>query len=72
MKKITKPMRIALRKMSLEGLYSALDLDVSLSTLFALYNRGLVDYNVYDSWNPRTGIDWMITEKGIEERNIRE
>jgi hypothetical protein len=70
MKKITKPMRIALRKMSLEGLYSALDLGVSLSTLFALYNRGLVDYKVYDSWNPRTGIDWQITEKGIEQQRV--
>jgi hypothetical protein len=64
MKKLSKSMENTLKMMELEKQYSACDLGVSLNTLFSLYNRGLVDYKVYDSWNLRTGIDWQITELG--------
>jgi hypothetical protein len=64
MKKLTKPMENTLKMMELGKQYSAYDLGVSLSTLFSLYNRKLVDYKVYNSWNLRIGVDWQITELG--------
>jgi len=63
-KKLSKEMQFALKHMEIDNQYSARDLDVSLRTLFALYERKLVDYKVYDSWSPRIGIDWQITEAG--------
>ena len=64
--KLSKQMQLVLKKMEIGKQYSSYDLGVSLSTLFALYHRGLTDYKIYDSWFPRTGIDWQITEKGQE------
>ena len=63
-------MQLALRRMSLEGIYSSYDLGVSLSTMYALYHRGLVKYNsgLGSIWSPRTSIDWYITEAGVEKR----
>lgn len=69
-KKISKQMKHTLNIMQLGKQYSAFELDASLSTLFALYERKLVDYKVYNGWSPRTGIEWQITEAGqaIKER----
>jgi len=66
MEKLSKTMQNTLKMMELGKQYSSYDLGVSLSTLFGLYHRSLIDYKIYNTWFPRTGIDWQITEKGQE------